>query len=469
MRSFFLWLLLCWVTGIALGQWGELRTAAAVAILLLAIAWRQQLSLPLACAGLVLLALGSLYSTTPVAPNVTCSIALPVSAKVETVRLYPDRATYIVASGDNCRAYVSSARFPALAPGDIVNIAGGKITSTNEITSEGFAGYLARQGITATIQYPTMNRTSAPPASTPLAARLEKIINQIFLEPDAGIAAALLLARTDGLDPILQENFRATGLSHLLAISGMNITLLAGIVIGIFQLLPLSPLSRTIGVSVILWAYMALLSWPISAVRATFFWTIALLAFRLHVLSSLPAVLLLTLLGMLSLRPALVGDVSFQLSVAAVVGIFLIHFLTKRYLRRLPELLKIAMTSVLVTLGATATTWPIIAYHFGTVSLISVPANMVVAPVVGIQMIVAIITVLLGLISPAAALVPASIFHLTVWWMNVASSTMAQISGVYLREVALPPAALAAYYGGLTIGSYWWLKRQQRSWREIWQ
>lgn len=469
MRAFFLWLLLCWVLGIALGQWRAVALIAITTPLLIYVAWRLSLSLPLLVSGVLVFSLGTVYGQPVVVPTETCSETVPQELHVISARLLADKATYVMADTAGCRLQITSARFPAYATGDTLLLTKGKRTPVAEIENTGYAAYLQRQGIVATIAFPVFTRTSTSGARPPsINTRIDTLIKELFIEPDAGIAAALLLARTDGLPATLQENFRATGLSHLLAISGMNITMLAGILIALLHIVPLSPLTRTILVSTLLWGYMALLGWPISAVRATFFWTIALLALRLHVLSSLPTVLGLTLLGMVSLKPELVTDVGFQLSVSAVTGIFLILFLTKRHLVSASSATKILAGSLLVTLGATLTTWPIIAYHFGTVSLLSVPANLLVAPVVLTQMITALLAVGLGFVWPAAAMLPAYVFHLTVVWMDIISAALAQVSWAYLQNISFPASAVLLYYVILCALCFWWLRRQRRSWREIW-
>lgn len=469
MRQFFMWLLLCWIIGIASGQWLATYWTIIIAAVAAALGWRARFSLPLLVAGIALIVLGSLYGRPSSDQRYNCPPNIPFEGKiVGTPRLLADRGQYVIQTAPDCRLQITTARFPAYAEGDGLRLERGKLRPIAELDNAGYAAYLRRQNIYATISYPTMVRVSSATRRS-ATAWIEPVIAKVFLEPDAGVIRALLLANTDGLPVQLQENFRITGLSHLLAISGMNISLLAGILVSVLYLFPLSPLSRTLLLSGLLWGYMAMIGWPISAVRATFFWTIALLALRLHLLVSLPTVLFLTLLAIISLNPLLVTDVGFQLSVGAVAGIFLALFLTKRYLLAAPFILKVIAGILLVTVGATLATAPIIAYHFGTLSLLSVPANLLVAPAVTVQMVMGIVAVLLGAIFPAAAMLPAYIFHLTVSWMDIISATFARFSGLYIQDISVSPLFMVTYYT-LTLGAaYWWLRWQRRSWRELWQ
>lgn len=464
-----MWLLLCWIIGIASGQWLATHWIIIIAAVAAALGWRARFTLPLAVAGIALIVLGSLYGQPSSDQHHSCPQSTPLEGKVAgTPRLLADRGQYVMEVAPHCRLQITAPRFPAFAEGDWLRLDRAKLKSVAEIDNAGYAAYLRRQDIYATASYPTITRVSSS-AQFSATKWIEPVIAKVFLEPDAGVIRALLLANTDGLPVHLQENFRITGLSHLLAISGMNISLLAGILVGLLYLLPLSPLSRTLFLSGLLWGYMAMIGWPISAVRATFFWTIALLALRLHLLVSLPTVLFLTLMAILSLNPLLATDIGFQLSVSAVAGIFLTLFLTKRYLLAAPLVLKVVTSILLVTVGATLATAPIIAYHFGTLSLLSVPANLLVAPAVTIQMVTGIAAVLLGAIFPAAAMLPAYIFHLTVSWMDLISTALARFNGLYIQDLSVSPLFMMTYYTLLLGAAYWWLRYQKRSWRELWQ
>ncbi len=400
-----------------------------------------------------------------------CTVQPPLQGSVVVqLELAHDYAQYLIHTPSGCAILVTTARFPVWHEGDRLQLSGKAPQAVNTLGPEqaGYVQYLQRREVHALWRYPRITAIAVAPAHTSFVDQVAARINHLFPEPAASVVQALLLANDDSLPESLKEHFRITGLSHLLAISGSNISLLAGVLVGILYFFPLSPLVRTIVLALFLWIYMALLDWPISAVRAAFFWTFALLALRLHLLMSLPNILLLTLVFMTSLQPGLTSDISFQLSVSAVIGIYVMLFLSKRYLVRSPAWVKVGAGALVLTLGATLMTLPVSIYHFGTLSLIGVLANLLVAPIVGVQMVTALFAVLLSFVSPALALLPSFIVQLTVRWMEIVSSSLARIPGVYWENLQLPGYGVAIYYLVIALICVGILRHQHRSWREVW-
>src|SRR6185436_9047359 len=121
---------------------------------------------------------------------------------------------------------------------------------------------------------------------------------------------------------------------------------------------------RAVLLIAVMWFYIAFIHWPVSATRAVFFWTLALVGFELRQLVSLATVIILTVAMMVTFNPLVLQDIGFQLSVGAVIGIAIATLVSRRLPRAVHEygIFELALAS----LGATVATWPIIAYHFGT-------------------------------------------------------------------------------------------------------
>lgn len=475
MRIIAFLLITSWISGLAIGAWQVsfwllLLAAAGWAVA----AWRTTRALPLSCACFILVGVAAVYAWPYSEAVAVCSPAGETQGSIiAPPQLSSRSARYtVLLANPPCTVLVSASRFPVFALGDTLSLHGGTLQHLDDIAQEnpGYARFLAHQNVALVWRYPEVARVQATDAlRAAVHTTVAHAIARSFVEPDASIVHALVLADDSAIPQHLEENFKATGLTHLLAISGMNISLWAAILLLIFTPLHLPLLVRGVIITAVLWAYMYVLDWPISAVRATLFWSLALFAAQLRVLVSLPTVLLLTVFLLTSLRPDFFVDVGFQLSVAAVVGILLATFLARPALHRVHNVWHLAAGALLVTTGATVATWPIIAYHFHTVSLLSILANAFVAPVVGVQMLSAALTLVLSIVSPAAALVPSFVTHLTVEWMDVISSSLAALPGNVLEDVALPAWAGAVYYATLVLGMHWWLHYQGRSWREIWQ
>lgn len=475
MRFFAFILAWGWIQGLALGAWqGSWWIVCSAALFLGLITFRSIRSFPLAVLAVSLVLLAAVYAQPSAAASTAC---LPGVATEGIITAPPQLSSgsgrYAVAlTIPACNALIVTERFPAYALGDTIRLDGGSPTSRDDIAKEnpGYARYLEDRGIAFIWRYPDVTRTQQSQlVRAALHTRASHTIAQLFVEPDASVVHALILADDSAIPQYLEDNFRATGLTHLLAISGMNISLWAGLLIVMLAPLHLPALVSSLFITGALWSYMYFLQWPISAVRATVFLTLALLGLRLRLLIGLPTILLITVFLLTTLYPGFFRDVGFQLSVGAVLGIFIMLFLTRTALRGLSTSAQVCLGSVLVTVGATLTTWPIIAYHFHTVSLLGIVANALVAPVVALQMVFVALTLALGMVSPAAALLPSFVTHLTVRWMDVVSQRFAEVPWSLIENVHLPIWGLLLYYGLLGAGAAWWLKWQRRDWREIWQ
>ena len=276
-----------------------------------------------------------------------------------------------------------------------------------------YRAYLARQGIRAWM--PETNIYSLGMGSVnPLLKLLHQIrqhalveIQRLFPYPEAPLIAGILLGIESRIPDELNRAYSRTGTTHIIAISGFNITILAGLVIAVFGRL----LGRTRGLiaaGVVIILYTILVGADAPVVRAALMGTLALIARyagrRTHGLTSLTtAAVVMTIIS-----PQSIQDVGFQLSFAATLGLILyadplgkaaIHILSfafptidnRRWGNVLAEML-------LFTLAAQITTLPVIVWHFRQISLISLLANAVILPLQPLLMILSGIATILGMI-----------------------------------------------------------------------
>jgi competence protein ComEC len=217
---------------------------------------------------------------------------------------------------------------------------------------------------------------------------------------------ALLRGMALGDDAALSERtrdeFRASGLSHLVAASGQNVMLLAALVLAVAAALRIALRSRLALVLAVIALYVPLAGGGPSIQRAGVMGAAAVVA----VLAGRPAArwhaLLLATAATLTLNPRAVEDVGWQLSFAAVAAILLLAARVRDGLvrRGLPRGLAEATA---LTAAATLGTAPLIALHFGQASLVSLPANVLAAPAVAPAMWLAMLAVALGQLGPALA------------------------------------------------------------------
>jgi competence protein ComEC len=271
------------------------------------------------------------------------------------------------------------------------------------------------------------------------------------LPPELGaLARGMVLGQDDALSDELQEDFRASGLAHLVAASGTNVLLLCALVLGVSALVGL-PLRARLALCVALVAvYVPLAGAGPSIQRAGVMGIAALVA----ALAGRPAsrwyAVLLAAALTLGWNPRSAGDVGWQLSFAAVLAMLaLARPLRERMVaKRVPPALAEALA---LTLAATLGTAPLLALHFERFSLASLPANLLAVPVVAPIMWIGTIAALAGQVSATLA---APIAALAVWPLGFLAQVGETAAGLPLAEVALGlpgPIGLAVAYALLAL------------------
>jgi competence protein ComEC len=219
---------------------------------------------------------------------------------------------------------------------------------------------------------------------------------------EAALARGFVLGEDERVDAKTSENFRRAGLSHLLAVSGENVTLLALLAMPLLGALGIPLRERLLWVLGSIAVYVPLTGAGPSIQRAGVMGAAGLLATLGGRRSSRFFALALAALVTLAIDPSVAVDVGWQLSFAAVVGILLLAAPLRRAIcarigshgwrRALAE-------AVAVTVAATLATAPLIAFHFEELSTTTLFANVLAAPAVAPAM-------WLGMASAAASQVP---------------------------------------------------------------
>jgi ComEC/Rec2-related protein len=203
-------------------------------------------------------------------------------------------------------------------------------------------------------------------------------------------------------------DFRTTGLSHVVAISGWHIAMLGAVVGGLLGGIGRRPRTAIVLAAIVAYAIFAGAS-P-SVLRATVMAVVVLLARESGRRGSASAGLALTVAGMLLLDPQTIADIGFQLSAAATAGLLIWakrarSWLENRLPRQTPGWL---LESLGVSMAAQAATLPMVLFHFGTLSLVSPLANVLIGPLVAPAMLLTGVALVCGLLIGAG--VPALLF-----------------------------------------------------------
>jgi competence protein ComEC len=296
-------------------------------------------------------------------------------------------------------------------------------------------------------------RPGSPASRAANAVRRTLVRGARPLDDDGrSLLLGVVLGDDSGRSDILEEQFRASGLSHLLAVSGENVAFILVLAGPILRRLNLAVRwTATIGVL----AFFGLLTgWEPSVVRAAAMAAIACTAAATGRPASTLRLLALAVAGSVVVDPLLVHAVGFQLSVGATTGIALLARPVAARLRG-PRLLRELLA---VTIAAQIGVLPVAVPAFGGVPLASLPANVLAVPVAGPLTVWGLAAGLLAgrLGPPADALLHAPTGLMTAWLAGVARWG----AGLPLGDVGGVQAAGIAV-AALLVGSLRW------SWRWV--
>jgi competence protein ComEC len=230
-------------------------------------------------------------------------------------------------------------------------------------------------------------------------------IYQIFPDPEASLLAGILLGVDSGLSNDIQRAFKNTGTSHIIAISGFNIAIIAGVFTGLFSRW-FGPRRGAAVAVVVIFLYAFLVGAEASVVRAAIMGSFGLFARQVGRRQVAVNTLLIVAALMCIWNPLYVWDVGFQLSFFATLGLVLYSESFSSFSLKIIGRFTSPDTAqringpfsdfVLLTFAAQLTTLPIMAYHFKQISLVSIIANPFVLPVQPAVMILAGLALLLS-------------------------------------------------------------------------
>lgn len=301
----------------------------------------------------------------------------------------------------NGKILINLPRYPQYSYGDLLEIKG-DLVEPMKIEDFDYDKYLARYDIHSVMYEPFVKFTKNNKGNFflkklfQLKEFVESKINYIFAEPYASFESGLILGSRKGIPDDLNEKFKITGLSHIVAISGYNITLIIVFISGFLSFLDRrKQVLVSIGFVIVFVIFVGASS---AVVRAGIMGILGLLAIWFSRKSFIPITITFTAFLMTVYNPKILTyDIGFQLSFLATLGLIYISPIIGKYLN-FPDYYG-ARESLLLTLSAEITTLPIMLMNFGRFSLISPLANILVAPLVPIAMLFGFIAFLASLIS----------------------------------------------------------------------
>jgi len=473
------WVAIGWMAGIALGAQALVGAGfcALAAMLSLLLSWRRALAILIAVglgltggylvheawagaqasvalerlAGQRVTVYGSIAAE-PSYDSTNTRVELAVEAVEHSAGLMPTQGRILVTLG----------RYPIRRYGDRLAVTG--LLRPLPPPTNTYARYLASRRISGTMAWVEARNLPGQAGSRVLRwlYTVKEIardsVERVLPEPEAGLLSGILLGLGHTLPEETEEAFRRSGLTHVIVISGFNI----GLVLQQSVLLMQGWASRRVtllaGAGVIV-LYTLFVGPSPPVTRAALMSVLVVLAELMgrkpHVLTSLAWASVL----MTAVSPALVWDVSFQLSMVstlALIGLtpvfdqWTLGLLSRRLSRgRSRQLTRLLSAYLLSTCAAQLLTFPIIWYHFQEVSLVALPANLLALPAQPSITMLGGVAALLGCIWEPLGRVAGWLAYVPLWWTVTVARTFAGSSWAGWPLPAPAPWVLAGFYAAV--------------------
>lgn len=231
-----------------------------------------------------------------------------------------------------------------------------------------------------------------------LGSAVRKRLSEALPPREAALLGGMLLGGSEGMDAPSLQIFTACGLSHLLSVSGSHVALLASLYVLVAGHLPLPrPVKPLVGIFFLI-CYAILCGLRASVCRAVLLGSGVLLGELLGRRASGPSFLGFSAILLLGIHPFWIWDIGFALSFAAAAGLMLLRERVERGLA--PYLGQRLGAALSVPLAAHIFSLPLLVYYFHAVSLLSLPANLLLAPLLSLSLVLAVCAVFGGLILP---------------------------------------------------------------------
>lgn len=348
------------------------------------------------------------------------------------------------------QVFITTARFPEYRYGDVLRIVGTLYQIPQETANSSFL-----KPPIYSMKYPTIVVEEGLFNPLSFLGGIRGRLISFFESSLPPVYSSLLLGIVFGIkkglpDALLQE-LQITGLLHIVAASGMNITLVGGSIAAISALLVKRQLALCISILAIV-LYAALASFEPSIVRAAIMGGIAFSAQIIGRQRFAVYALFVTGWVMLMVNPRLLLDVGFQLSFVATAGLLYLPPLIHAYKKMSFALERSLVGEELVTtIAAQLATVPILLFHFGTYSLWSIIVNALVLWTIPYIMLFGGIGAVVGLLSQQLGTVVIYFAVPFLWYLVGIVELFSKFGG--LIEVSLIPwPFIIAYYCILAAG-----------------
>lgn len=224
-------------------------------------------------------------------------------------------------------------------------------------------------------------------------------LSGVYIQPVAGFMVGILVGGTAQFSDDLVEQFRVTGTLHLVALSGFNISIIVGFVMLIYERVGIPRRWYSASIASLLVVFVLFVGAQASIVRAAIMGFLVVLARQRGRYTTARNLLTATAMLMVLISPEiLLGDIGFQLSFLATVGIIYFSPLLEKWTQRLPDMFQFK-EALLLAVSAELMVLPVLVWYFGHLSVVSPITNMLVGPLIPIAMLFGFLGGVVGLIN----------------------------------------------------------------------
>ena len=308
---------------------------------------------------------------------------------------------------------VNAPRYPVYRYGDVLKVRG-KLEKPGEFETETgrtfhYDTFLAKEGISYTVSYPQITRIGSGEGTLVISSIFDlkqaflARINRIFQEPQSALAGGILLGTKQSLGERWETMFRDTGLIHIVVLSGYNVTVVAVAIMAVLSRAGLGIRARTVVGLAAIAVFAVMVGLGATVVRASIMAGLVVLARAIGRRFNIHRALVVAAAAMVMVNPlVLLYDPSFQLSFVATLGLVYVTPLIEPAFRWVPEKGRV-FEIVTATISTQLAVLPLLLYMTGSFSLVAVPVNVLVLPIVAAAMFASFVAGALAFISSALA------------------------------------------------------------------
>jgi competence protein ComEC len=264
-------------------------------------------------------------------------------------------------------------------------------------------GSARREGARLSIADARIRLERPPGILARLRSRTGVTIDSLYGE-QAALARALVIADERDISPEVRRQFADAGIIHMLSVSGLHVAVLAEGVVLVMMMTGASTRHSEFVATLTIALFVLLVGAPSPAVRSATMYA-AVVASRRFQRPTSPWALLALGAALPLVQPRVVNEIGYHLSVAGMAGLIASGKLTRRLpFDRIPAWARRLSREMLATVVATAVTGPIVAWHFGRLSLASPLTNLAAAPLFGLAQPVLFLSMVLAPLRAIASL-----------------------------------------------------------------